>query len=316
MKKVLILGGSVFIGKALAKHFIENGDDVYVLNRGNHPCIEGAKQLIADRNDQVQFNEAIADEKFDIVIDGSAYIPEQTQISVDKFRGNVDHYVHLSTATVYEEGQLQPYKEDESKIGSAKSWGQYSTDKIACEKILFSEYKENGFPMSIVRPFYVYGNENNLDRESYVFSRIVKGLPIIVPGRGECKLQFGHIDDLCEAIYKIANTDKSIGEAYNVSGEITTFADWIRTCGKVLEIEPKMILVNSSEIGHKSREWFPFRDIDMIGDISKIESGLGIKPKYNLYRGLEEVASHHTNDEWAEMANISGVELRIINELE
>lgn len=317
MRKVLVLGGSVFIGKAITNKFIENGDKVYVLNRGNHPCPEGATQLIADRNNREQFNEVIGKEEFDIVVDGSAYLPEQTRIAATKLNSNkLQHYIHLSTATVYEEGQPQPYKEDESKIGPAKSWGKYSTNKVACEEVLIAEYEQNQLPITFVRPFYVYGPRNNLDRESYVFTRLIKGFPIVVPGNGECKMQFGHIDDLCDAMLAISNTDKSIGEAYNVAGEeVVTFAEWVKTCGRVLQLAPKMKLVESSEIGHKAREWFPFRDIDMYGDVSKITRQLGIKPRYNLYEGLRETVSHSSSAELVKGLNISDVELKIIEDL-
>lgn len=317
MIKVLVLGGSVFIGRAITEKFIRNGDDVYVLNRGNHPCPEGAKQLIADRNNKEQFNKAIGEEQFDIVIDGSAYNKEQTRIAIDKLNNNnLKHYIHISTATVYEEGQPQPYKEDGSKRGSAKSWGSYSTDKFLCEEELLSEYKEKKLPITLVRPFYVYGPGNNLDRESYIFARLIKGAPIVVPGKGKCKVQFGHIDDLCDAIMEMSKSDNSIGEAYNVSGnEVVTFEEWIKTCGKVLQIIPKMILVDAKDTGHKSREWFPFRDIDMYGDVNKIKKQLGVSPKYSLYEGLKETASHYTNSEFLKVSNINEVENEIINHL-
>lgn len=317
MRKVLVLGGSVFIGKAIAKKFIENDDDVYVLNRGNHPCPKGAKQLIADRNNKVQFDEVIGDKEFDIVIDGSAYNQEQTKIAIDKLNNErLRHYIHISTATVYEERQLRPYKEDESKRGTAKSWGDYSKNKFLCEETLLAAYKNNGLAITLVRPFYVYGPDNNLDRESYVFSRLIKEIPIVVPGKGKCKMQFGHIDDLTEAIMEISKSEKSVGEAYNVTGsEVVTFEDWIKTCGRVLQIIPKIILVNAKDIGHKSREWFPFRDIDMYGDVTKISKQLGVKPKYSLYERLRHTASHYTNKKLAKMSKISDVEIEIIENL-
>ena len=317
MRKVLVLGGSVFIGKAIANKFIKNGDEVYVLNRGNHPCPKGAKQLIADRNDREQFNEAIGEHEFDIVIDGSAYNPEQTEIAIEKLNNDrLNHYIHISTATVYEEGQLMPYKEDESKRGTAKSWGQYSTDKYLCEEKLLAAYRDKKLPITLVRPFYVYGPDNNLDRESYVFTRLIKGTPIVVPGQGKCKIQFGHIDDLCDAIMEMSKSDNSIGQAYNVAGdEVVTFEEWIKTCGRVLQIIPKIILVDAQDVGHKPREWFPFRDIDMYGDVSKISKQLGVKPKYSLYKGLKETISHYTNVELCKKSNINEIETEIIKNL-
>lgn len=317
MRRVLVLGGSVFIGKAIANKFVKNGDDVYILNRGNHQCPKGAKQLIADRNNREQFNQAIGNEQFDIVIDGSAYNPEQTQIAIDKLNNNrLTHYIHISTATVYEEGQPQPYKEDESNRGTAKSWGQYSTNKFLCEEVLLDAYRDKRLPITIVRPFYVYGAGNNLDRESYVFTRLIKGAPIIVPGNGKCKVQFGHIEDLCDAVMEMSKMDSCIGEAYNISSnEVVTFEEWINICGKVLQIAPKIMLVDAQDVGYKSREWFPFRDIDMYGDVSKASRQLGIKPKYSLYEGLIEVTSHYTNSELVKSSKISEVEMEIISKL-
>lgn len=315
MKKILILGGSVFIGKAIAKMFIEKENDVYILNRGNHPCPKGAKQLIANRNSIEQLKVVLANHRFDVVIDGSSYLPEQTKIVLSLLSGLVNHFIHLSSAAVYVDNNIFPYTE-ESQRGTSTNWGDYSTNKYLCEELLFSEWEKNKFPMTIIRPFYVYGPGNNLNRESYVFARILNKKTIVIPGMGIPMVQFGHIDDLCSAINKISESIDSVGKAYNVSGrEYLTLKGWIEICGKVLDIKPKMLLVDTKSTGFKSRDWFPFRDINMIGSCEKIKNDICVEPKYSIFKGLKHTVNKIGRQKILNSLKINDVEKKILEKI-
>lgn len=288
MRKILVLGGSVFIGRAIANMFVSCKDEVYVLNRGNNPCPKGAIQLIADRNDAKQLKSVLQNHIFDVVVDGSAYKEMQSKIIVDLLKKRVKHFIHISSAAVYEDSEIFPYHEY-SKRGFSKAWGAYSKEKYFCEEVLFNAWEKENFPVTIIRPFYVYGYGNNLDRERYVFSRILNNEPIILPSRGENMVQFGHIEDLCNAIEKISRNTVCIGKAYNVSGsEYITLKGWVQECGGVLGIKPKIILVDKNVLGYKAREWFPFRDLSMIGNCELIKNHIGFMPKYSLFDGLKD----------------------------
>lgn len=286
MKKILILGGSVFVGRAITKKLIEEGNKVYVLNRGTHPTPSGAIQITADRNIGKEVTDALGDLEFDAVIDGSAYYAEQTKITVDNLINRTGHYIHISSAAVYCNTRQYPVKENHSR-GTCKDWGDYSTQKFLCEEELFKSWRERAFPITIFRPFYLYGPGNNLDRESYVFKRLLTKTPIIVPGMGMPIVQLGYIDDLVDVISGVIHNTKSFGQAYNISGESgITLKGWVETCAEAVGITGEIICVEAKEMGCKAREWFPFRDIHLLGSCEKLKNELGFTPKVSLVDGL------------------------------
>ncbi len=245
MSKILVLGGSVFIGKAIVEKLIECGHEVYVLNRGNHQAPKGSIQLIADRNKLEEFTHVLDNLVFDVVFDGSAYLPNQTKIAIETLKNRVGHYIHISSAAVYSSEQSLPLNENSNR-GLSKEWGDYSVQKYLCEEELFKAYEENNFPMTIIRPFYIYGPGNNLDRETYIWKRLLSNIPIAIPNKGLSAIQFGYIDDLTDALVKIMNLKDSIGKAYNLSGkEVVTLKEWVEECGKAAGIEPKIIYINT-----------------------------------------------------------------------
>ncbi len=314
MRKVLIMGGSVFIGRAIAKKFISMGDTVYVLNRGNHICPDGGIQLIADRNNFETMSEILKDYEFDIVVDGSAYNLAQTELLFKILKDRVKHFIHLSSASVYSDNGIFPFYENSSR-GQHNSWGDYSKNKYLCEEFLFKMWDETKFPVTIIRPFYVYGPSNNLDRESYVFSRILNEKNIIIPNRGNPLIQFGHIDDLCDAVVLLCGNEKTFGEAYNVSGdEYISLVGWVKLCAYILNKDAKIKLIDEDSYGYKARDWFPFRAINFIGDCSKIKTDVGFINKYSLCDGLKQTFFKKGADYYKNKYNENEVE-GIINQI-
>ncbi len=287
MKKVLVIGGSVFIGKTIAKKFVETKHEVYILNRGNHECIDGAIQLIADRNDKESLDAVLIDKEFDVVVDGSAYELEQTKLVIEALTGKVKHFIHISTAAVYNETEIFPYSEFSAR-GVNKLWGDYGKNKYEIEEYLLEKWHTENFPATIIRPFYVYGPDNNLNRENYVFTRILNNLPVILPGTGNTMIQFGHVEDLANSIITLCLKPKSFGECYNVSGsEYVTLKGWVNACAKALDREAIIEYVDTQNIDYAVRDWFPFRDVHLLGDVTKIEKHFGVKAKYDLVSGLK-----------------------------
>lgn len=310
--KVLVIGGGVFVSKAIAKKLIDEGNDVYVMNRGLHKNISGVTHLFADRNDSDLFSKAIGNMEFDVVYDICSYFDTQTKISIKNLTGRIGHFIHMSSATVYNDTKVFPLNEN-TKRGSSKIWGDYSKNKYLCEEALFLAYSKDRFPVTIIRPFYIYGPENNFDREAYVFKRILNGFPIILPGMGEKIIHFGYIDDLVDAVIKISANKSSIGEAYNIAGdEIVTFNEWVKMCENILEIKAKIFYTECEYINYKAREWFPFRDINFFGTCEKLKSELGIYSHYSLYDGLKKAFNSLEKDILKENFYCNEVEKNIL----
>jgi len=298
--KVLVIGGSVFVSKALVRKLLSESKTVYVLNRGSHKNVEGTIHLYADRNNPDLFLEAIGNLEFDVVYDICAYFPKQTRIAIDSLGGRIGHFVHMSSATVYNRTNRYPMREEDSR-GESDIWGDYSKNKYLCEEELFSAWTANGFPATMLRPFYIYGPGNNFDRESYVMKRLLHRAPIVLPGMGERIIQLSHIDDVVDTLIKISNRTESFGQAYNVGGnEYVTFSDWVETCAMALEVKAKTFCVESKYIGYTAREWFPFRDINFFGSCEKIMNQTGIMPKYSLLKGLQQTFSQIKKDDFTE----------------
>ncbi|TCP60606.1 NAD-dependent epimerase/dehydratase family protein [Baia soyae] len=146
MKKCLVFGGSVFVGRAIAEGFVRGGNQVYVLNRGNGANPDGCIHLRADRNDADQVARALSGLSFDIVVDASAYEPFQTRLAIQCLLGRVGHFIHISSAAVYQQTEEYPLTE-ESPIGVNKLWGDYGKGKYLCEQELQKSFQEDGFPM-------------------------------------------------------------------------------------------------------------------------------------------------------------------------
>lgn len=315
MGKVLVFGGSVFVGRGIVNRLVAEGHNVFVLNRGNHLTPEGAVQLTVDRNDPEQLEQALSGQRFDFVIDGSAYLENQTKLAIQNLLGKTDHFIHISSSAVYKKTHSFPVAEDAQR-GTNDDWGKYSTQKYLCEERLFSAWKDYKFPITILRPFYLYGPTNNLNRETYVFKRLLQGLPIIIPAMGRPIVQFGHLDDLVNAILQLVNKKESFGQAYNISGKSgVTLKGWVETCAQIVGVEPKLALIECKDVGYIARQWFPLRDIHLLGSVEKIKMELGIEPSYNLAEGLKHTYEHLSKEELLKPIEHSEAELALIEKL-
>lgn len=312
MKKVLVIGGSVFISKALVERLLINGNRVYVLNRGLRKNVDGAVHLYADRNDYNLFQKAIGTLEFDVVYDICAYYPSQSKIAIEILNGKTEHFIHMSSATVYNNISNYPISEDNNR-GPSDVWGDYSKNKYLCEEVLFEAWNASQFPMTLIRPFYIYGPNNNFDRESYIYKRILNDAPIILPGMGESIVQFSYIDDIIDTLVNLSNVKNSIGQAYNVLGdEYVSFLDWVKLCANILSREPRIYFVGENNHGFKARKWFPFRDFDFYGNCNKLKKQIGITSKYSLSQGLKKTFENYEKNKIQRDFEIPDIEKELL----
>lgn len=287
MKKVLIMGGNEFVGKATAKKFLKENYIVYVLNRGNRKNLKDVIHLKCDRNNIQNMKEILKDIYIDTIVDISAYTQSQVEILQIIMKEHFKHYILMSSASVYSNISIYPVKENDP-VGKNIIWGDYAKNKFLAEKETIKNAKVNNFKYTIFRPFYIYGIGNNLDRENYIFSRIKYSLPVFLPNKGENIIQFGYIEDLTEAILNASQDEKYHNDIFNISGdEYITFNQLVKTCAEVMNKEVKIKYINTFENNVKARDWFPFRDIALFGNISKIKEK-GFSNKYTLVKGLRE----------------------------
>ncbi|GAE88803.1 GDP-mannose 4,6-dehydratase [Acetivibrio straminisolvens] len=145
---------------------------------------------------------------------------------------------------------------------------------------------------------------------------MLTGNQIIVPGRGLPLIQFGYIDDLCSAIRLICENNICFGKAYNISGkEHISLKGWVEICAKVLNVEPKIVLVDTSSTGFKAREWFPFRDVTMIGNCDRIKQDIGFEPQYTFEQGMKKIVEFIDLNRLIDGFEISDIEKSILSKL-
>ena len=154
--KVLFIGGTGIISSACTALALEKGLDLYLLNRGksSREVPDGAKTLHADIRDPQSVRVALGDHQFDAVVDWIAFTPDQIETDLDLFRGRTGQFIFISSASVY---QTPPASLPitESTLMANPFWG-YSRNKIACEERLMRAFREEAFPMTIVRPSHTY----------------------------------------------------------------------------------------------------------------------------------------------------------------
>ena len=293
MKKILIMGGNQFVGKEIAKKFLEKNNTVYVLNRGTRKNIEEVIFLKVDRDNFIEMENILKNIDVDIIIDVSAYTEEQFNILHKVMKNKFKQYILISSASVYNNIECTPVNE-ESQTGENLIWGDYAKNKYLAEKKTIENSKIYNFKYTIFRPFYIYGIGNNLDRENYFFSRIKYNLPIFIPSKNNI-IQFGYIEDLALAIESSIENSDFYNQIFNISGdEYVTISEFIEICAKVISKKTRIKYVDTEKNKIKARDWFPFREVNLFGDISKLEN-TGFRNVFSLVQGLEKTYKY--NDE-------------------
>lgn len=303
--KILVLGGNQFLGKTLCKKLLELGHRVYALNRGTRENSLGVIHLKADRNNTEELKKVVSNIDIDIVIDISGYEPKQVEIFYKVMKENFKQYIYISSASIYNNVQSYPINEDEV-IGKNEIWGVYAENKYLSEMKIKELFKKTFY--TIFRPFYIYGIGNNLNRENYIFSRIENNLPIYLPNKGEEIVQFGYVDDLVNAIIYSFNNKEFYNNIFNISGnEAVTFNQYVKICGKVAKKDVKIKYVNLEIKKLKARDWFPFRDVHLFGNINKVLA-TGFKNKYTLFEGLSLTYNYLKNNKLLEYPSLYNIE--------
>ncbi|WP_141604126.1 NAD-dependent epimerase/dehydratase family protein [Terrilactibacillus laevilacticus] len=288
MTSILVLGGSQFVSKALAKYLIKENYKVDILTRSQHPIDYAGfrTHLIADRRDKDQLEQVLKGRSYDYVFDISAYTKKDIEILIDVLpKSDLKRYVFCSSGSVYHHSEN--WIDEEGSRGANPNWGVYGLDKKVAEDYVFS-YAEKELPITIFRPSYIYGEGNNLYREAYLFDRIEQGKPIPVP-IGDCQVQFIYITDAVKMMASVINHTFSVGKAYNVTYKTpVNWKTWIETAELVVGKKAKVVHVDETLLPDKikTRHYFPFRHVSyLLSNEKALAHGL-YEPSIDLLEGL------------------------------
>ncbi len=281
--RVLIMGGTRFIGVYLTKILIEQGHEVVLFNRGNKPApVEGIQQIHGDRTDALHLKEKLSTEDFDAIFDNNGRELSDTQPLVEIFKDRVQHFIYMSSAGVYLKSDQLPHIEGDATDPKSRHLGKYETETYLAQQ---------GLPWTSIRPTYIYGPQNYNDLEAWFFDRIVRDRPIPIPGNGLHITQLGHCQDLATAMASVLGKPQAIGQIYNVSGDrYVTFDGLARACavaaGKANTLQ--LVHYDPKKFDFGKRKSFPFRVQHFFASVNKAISELGWHPEFDLINGLKD----------------------------
>ena len=278
--KVLFTGGTGNLSFACTERAVAQGMEVYLINRGqttHRKPPEAVTVFTADIHDIAAVRKAIGGLHFDAVVQFRAYRPEEVEADLEVFRGRTDQYVFISTASAYQKPPVH-YLITESTPLANPFW-EYSRLKIACENRLMAAYREENFPVTIVRPSYTYDRTwvpSALGgRDFTVVNRMRQGKKIIVHGDGQSLWTMTHTTDFAKGLVGLLGNVQAIGESFHItSDEVLTWDQIYRIIGHAAGVEPKLVHISSERIGSYAPDWLSFllgdRACSMVFDNSKI----------------------------------------------
>jgi nucleoside-diphosphate-sugar epimerase len=296
--KVLILGGTRFVGRYVAQRLLDGGAEVTLLNRGvTGASIARAKTVIGDRSTPDGLG-GLGDSRFDAVLDLSAYFSDWTRAAAERLAGRVAHYVFISSGAVYRPSAEYPWPET-TPFGPVPMWGGYGREKVASERLLWEAHAQGRFAVTSFRLPFILGPGNFADRESFVFGRLEASRPILLPGGGTALNQFVYADDVARALVAtLERPGTSGGHAFNCAhANPITNRGWVELCADVLGLTAEVVAIDEEELGIEAETIdltnivFPYPSNHVILEGTKLTRELAVEMTTGNRRMLEEYAA-------------------------
>ena len=279
--KILVMGGTRFVGKSLVEKFLTKKVDVDIFTRGNNKIPSGTNFIKGDRN-EIKDIKQICKNNYDYIFDISGRELKQTKLLINNLNNSFKRYLYVSSAGVYKANEEIPLSETDTLDRDSRHKGKFET-----EDWLIKE----GVPFTSFRPTYIYGPNNYNKIENWFFERIINKQKIPIPGDGLLLTQLGHVSDLTDAMIKSIETEKTKNQIYNCSGEKgVTIKGLIQTCAEVCNVEiskADLYPFDFKKLDPKARKLFPLRLTHYLTSIDKLKNDLNWKPEFDLLRGLQ-----------------------------
>jgi nucleoside-diphosphate-sugar epimerase len=253
--RVLFIGGTGIISTACMQLAAERGVDLTLVVRGEHKTNVPAsvKTLRFDIHDVGAANRELRDMRFDAVVDWIAFTEADVERGLELFRGRTRQFIFISSASAYQKPQTHYLITESTPL--ANPYWQYSRDKIACEERLMRAYREEQFPVTIVRPSLTYGETliplavNSWQKSYTVVDRMLRGEKVIVPGDGSSLWVITHNSDFAKGLVGLLGNEQAIGHAFHItSDEVMTWDQYYRIVGHAIGVEPKLAHIASDFI--------------------------------------------------------------------
>jgi nucleoside-diphosphate-sugar epimerase len=253
--RVLFIGGTGVISTACTALAAERGIDLTLATRGRRPARlpAGVKTLAVDMDDAAGATRVFADLWFDVVVDWIAFTPEQIERDLALFRGRTGQYIFISSASAYQKPAAHYLITESTPLGNP--FWEYSRDKIACEERLLRAWREEGFPVTIVRPSLTYGETqvplavNSWAKSFTAIDRMRRGKKVIVPGDGSSLWVITHNTDFAKGLVGLLGHEQVVGQAFHITtDEVMTWDQFYRIAGAAAGVEPRLVHIPSDFI--------------------------------------------------------------------
>ena len=260
--KVLVIGGTKFLGYYLTRTLLEEGFEVTLFNRGITPDDFGSsvKRVYGNRKDYKKFYETFRREKFDVVVDLIAYEPEDVEVIEKTFHDRVGQYIFISTGQVYliTENKHQPAREEDyyQKLipcpkGEEAAY-EYGLKKRQIEDYLEEAYRLRKFPSVRFRCPIIEGPRDYTLRLYSYLLRIDDGYPIVIPENGDNIIRHVYVKDVARALVSVLGVEKTRGKVYNLAQEeVVRLSEFLRLIARLMGKTIQLVKVPERELLEK-----------------------------------------------------------------
>ena len=272
--RALFIGGTGTISAAIVRRLVNELDwEVWLINRGNRADAvpEGAHTIVADINDEPAVLAGLGDMRFDVVGEFIGFTADQVERDYRLFKGRTRQYIYISSASAYHKPAASPVITEGTTL--ANPYWQYSRDKIACEEFLMKKYREEAFPVTIVRPSHTYDERRiplgvHGKRGSWqVVQRMREGKPVIIHGDGTSLWHLTFNRDFAVGYTALMGNRHAIGEAFQITGdEVLTWNQIYATIADTLGVELKAVHVSSEFLAAAGERYGYDFEGSLVGD--------------------------------------------------
>ncbi len=251
--KILIIGGTGTISTAVSRRTVEKGHDLYVVNRGNKKgeLPESVHWINVDVQDEAACREKLGNMFFDVVCDFIAFTRPQLERDYRLFAGRTKQFIFISSASAYNK-LPSDYRITEGTTLANPYW-QYSRNKIECEEYLMKLYREEGFPVTIVRPSHTYCEReiplgvHGKKGSWQVVRRMLDGKPVIIHGDGTSLWTMTDSRDFAKGFVGLFGNPHALGEVFQITcDETLTWNQIYQTIANALGVTLHPYYVSSS----------------------------------------------------------------------
>jgi nucleoside-diphosphate-sugar epimerase len=302
--RVLFIGGTGVISSACVPEALARGDiELSVLNRGQsaRTVPDGVRELRGDAREPASVRAALEGLDFDCVVDFVAFTPGHVRADIDLLAGRTGQYVFISTASAYQKPSSRLPITESTPLRNP--YWQYSRDKIACEDLLTAEYRDTGFPVTIVRPSHTYdASKTVLSGGWTTLARMRAGKPVIVHGDGTSLWTVTHNTDFARAFVPLLGHPRTLGEAFHItSDDVLTWNQIAYALAAALGVTPRLVHVPSELIATVDPVWgaglLGDKTHSMVFDNSKVKSVVpGWRAVVPFERGAREIVDWYLAD--------------------